>query len=162
MKINLPTSQFTGCYSNTTDSQNRFKFEVLITFWSPSATEIALTLIEALRRHRISYFLDSEQTRWGDCIQNKVEEGLSMSRHELVIITEHSLRRPLTRLKLLAALHQQLSNGDSKLLPMLAGTMEQQAFILQELPLLREFRYVKWDNNGESIAQMLKKQSKHQ
>jgi len=53
--------------------------------------EIANQIISALKDLRIDYFIDEEGIKWGEPINEEIEENLKHSTHQIVIVTKSSI-----------------------------------------------------------------------
>ena len=141
--------------------QRGFPFDLFISYGSEDAPGIVWPLTKALKARGIRYFLDSEQIGWGESVQHRISYGLSSSRYVLAVITIHSLQKNWVRAELQAALQQQIAEGTTKVLPMIAGTAWQRVYIFQQLPLLYGFRYIEWRNNPAELVQLLANRLHH-
>ena len=155
MKSFSRTSFFAPWLSGPKSDRRGDSFDLFISYGSEDAPGIVWPLTQALQAQGIRYFLDSEQVGWGESVQHRVSHGLTCSRYVLSVITLHSLRKNWVRAELQAALQQQIAEGRTKVLPMIAGTAWQKTYILKQLPLLHGFRYIEWRNNPGDIAQLL-------
>ena len=61
--------------------------DVFLCHASEEKPTVVRPLLAALRKHGITHWYDEAEIRWGDSITHKVNEGLSMSRHVIVVFS---------------------------------------------------------------------------
>jgi hypothetical protein len=117
--------------------------------------EIVRPMAEAFSQAGISYWYDEAEVRWGDSIVRKVNEGLLTSRYVVVVFSSAFVQKNWPQRELNAALNQEASTGEVKVLPLLVGSDGEQRDILAQFPLLNDKRYLPWDGNLQNIVNAL-------
>jgi len=95
------------------------------------------------------------EIKWGDSITKKVNEGLKVSRYLIVVLSLTFMGKNWPQRELFAALNQEASTGEVKVLPLLIGNKEDREIIIGELPLLNDKRYLIWEGKPESIVEAI-------
>ena len=135
----------------------KYKFDFFISYSSENCYEIIVPLAREMKKTGITYFLDLEQIQCGESLHDKLTFGITKSKYVLAIITENSIKKPWVRAELHTVLHQQISDRQTKLLPVISGTPRQVKQILDTMPLLRDLHYMEWRNNPHDIVRTLLK-----
>jgi glycosyltransferase involved in cell wall biosynthesis len=117
-------------------------------------TTIVRPLHQALTQAGISCWLDEAEIRWGESISGKIEQGLSVSRYLLVVLSSAFVAGSYPRAELRAMLQEQLSTGDVRVLPLL---VEPTGTIIEQFPLLGDSRRLVWDGNPETVVAELQR-----
>jgi glycosyltransferase involved in cell wall biosynthesis len=136
--------------------------DVFICHASEDKEKIARPLAEALGRAGISYWYDDAEVEWGGSITARVSEGLRKSRYVLVILSPASMspEKHWPYSELLAALNEEASTGENKVLPLLAGSPQEQKVIADQihdqLYLLTSKKYISWDGNPSVVVNRLR------
>ena len=79
--------------------------DVFICHASEDKTTVVRPLTKALTEQGISCWLDEAEIKWGDSITKKVNEGLSISRFVIVILSQAFLSKNWPERELNAALN---------------------------------------------------------
>jgi hypothetical protein len=92
------------------------EFDVFISHASEDKREVALPLLDALRREGVSVWIDQQELALGDSLRGKISEGLRRSRYGIVILSPTFLKKrwPADELHSLLALEE---DGRKRLLP---------------------------------------------
>lgn len=98
----------------------------------------------------ISFWLDEAEIAWGESIAWKINEGLRDSRYVVVFISRHFIGRGWPEKELFAALHQQVSSGANRILPIIVGEPKE---LLKSYPLLSDISFRSWGKGGKILAQ---------
>jgi glycosyltransferase involved in cell wall biosynthesis len=109
-------------------------------------------LRQAFERAGISCWLDEAEIRWGESISQQIENGLSISRYLLVVLSPAFIETSYAQNEMRTALHPQLSTGEVRVLPLLVGAAD---LILKNFPFLRDREWVVWSGNSEEVVQKL-------
>jgi hypothetical protein len=80
-----------------------------------------LDLVNALERKKVKIWWDKGQIRLGDRLSLKLDEGLSLSRYGLVIISDSFVAKSWTEAELRALAHRAVNSGKKVILPVLVG-----------------------------------------
>lgn len=130
--------------------------DVFICHASEDKEAIVRPLFEALTEAGISCWYDEAEIKWGDSIPRKVNEGLSISRFALLVLSPISAGKNWPQGEMCALLNQEISSGETRILPLLVGTDQDVAEILRLFPLLNDKRYLRWvDGVNEVVNAML-------
>lgn len=111
-------------------------------------------IVEASEKKDISYWIDEAEIKWGEKITNKINEGLAISRFVIVFITDSFLEKNWPNTELETALHVEIDEGRTFILPLLIAPSEK---VFQKYPLLRSKLYLRWDIGIDSIMDHLDK-----
>ena len=123
--------------------------DVFICHASEDKQEVVEPLVAAFKQANISYWYDKAEIKWGDSITKKVNEGLSISRFVIVILSSAFLDKNWPQRELYSVLNMEATSGEVKILPLIVGTNKQEPQdILQELPLLNDKAYLSWDGSN--------------
>jgi RES domain-containing protein len=133
---------------------SRFAFDVFISHASED-NDIVVPVVREINKYGLRYWFDQEQIGLGDRITKGINEGMHRSRFVLAIISTSYANKAWTMAELNAALTKQISNQSTIILPVLVGNKQQQAEILDKVYLLRDSRYIEWDNNPERIVHLV-------
>lgn len=139
------------------DNKEVMMKDVFICHASEDKQQVVKPLVNALKQANISYWYDEAEIKWGDSITKKVNEGLSISRFVIVVLSSAFLGKNWTQRELYSVLNIEASSGEVKILPLVVGTdrQEQQA-IFQKLPLLNDKLYLIWEGNTDKIVEALR------
>ncbi len=114
--------------------------------------EVVRPLVNSFRGAGISCWYDEAEIQWGDSIVGKVNEGLSISRYVIVVLSPAFMGKNWPQRELNAVLNQEASSGQVKVLPLLVGSEQQKQRILAAFPLLNDKRYLPWDGDLSSVV----------
>jgi len=128
------------------------KKDVFICHASEDKIDIINPLIEAFDNHKISYWFDEAEIKWGDSLTGKVNEGLRISRYVIVVLSHNSISKPWPEREFNAALNMETSSGEVKVLPLLVGSEKGKKEILERYPLINDKKYLSW---GSSISNII-------
>lgn len=130
---------------------------------STDKTSVVRPLVELLRSHDISCWIDEAEIVWGDSLTQKVNEGLRASRYVVVVLSESFLQQSWPEKELYSALDLEAASGKSKVLPLMVGSPDDHHRILQHYPLLSGKKYMKWPQDRDRLVRdmqaLLKKRS---
>jgi hypothetical protein len=135
------------------DAQQR---DVFLCHASDDKAGVLEPLRTELDRERITYWYDAAEIKWGDSLTAKVNEGLRISRFVIVVLSRNFLGRNWPERELYAALNIEASSGRVKILPLLCGSREDRAQILERYPLLNDKSYLVFDDGVEKVIEALK------
>lgn len=137
--------------------------DVFICHASEDKEAIVRPLFEALTEAGISCWYDEAEIKWGDSIPRKVNEGLRISRFALLVLSPVSARKNWPQAEMHALLNQEVSSGETRILPLLVGTDQHMAEMLRFLPLLNDKLYLRWDDDvNEVVNAMLARLGRNQ
>jgi hypothetical protein len=129
-----------------------FDKEVFLCHASEDKEGIVRPLGNALSHAGINVWVDEHEIVWGESILGKVNEGLSISKFVMVIMTESFLQKNYPKKEMEIALNYEMSTGINRVLPLLVGNQATRARILQEYPVISGKMYVVWDGNPQKIV----------
>ncbi|MFC1836993.1 toll/interleukin-1 receptor domain-containing protein [Thermodesulfobacteriota bacterium] len=132
------------------------KRDVFLCHASEDKLRVVSPLAEAFEQSGVSYWLDAAQIRWGDSITGKVNEGLRLSRFVMVVFSAAFMSKKWPQRELNAALNQEASTGDVRILPLLVGTEDECKAIRVTYPLLHDKTFLKWEDGIPSIVDRLR------
>jgi len=112
-------------------------------------------MVEAFTQSGISCWYDEAEIRWGDSIVQKINEGLASSKYVVVVFSPAFVQKNWPQRELNAALNQEASTGEVKVLPLLVGSEGEKQKILRQFPLLNDKRYLPWDGDLRGIVKAL-------
>ncbi len=126
--------------------------DIFICHASEDKAEVVRPLVKALEEENISCWLDEGEIKWGDSITQKVNEGLKVSRFLIVVFSQSFIVKKWPQRELFAALNQEASSGEVKILPLLIGDKSARGIIIGELPLLNDKKYLIWEGKPEPVV----------
>ncbi len=129
--------------------------DVFICHASQDKIRVVNSLLDAFSKEEISYWVDQGEIGWGDSITKKVNEGLSLSRYVIVVLSTAFLEKNWPEREFFAALNQESSSGEVRLLPLLVGSNDERNNIIQRYPLINDKMYLVWDGKTEPIIDAL-------
>jgi hypothetical protein len=109
-------------------------------------------LVNALKSAAISYWYDDNEITWGDKIIDKVSRGLKDARYVIVVLSHRSVQKAWPKMELATALQSEIADGRKRVLPLIVGDENVTAVILNEVPLLKDRRYLRWEGDGKHIV----------
>ena len=119
---------------------------------SEDKSSIVRPLTNAFQKEGIACWIDEGEIQWGDSITQKVNDGLKISRYVIVVLSTSFMSKNWPKRELFAALNQEASSGEVKVLPLLVGDKVNRDNILRELPLLGDKMYITWDKSPEDVV----------
>ncbi|HOD80760.1 MAG: TIR domain protein [Planctomycetes bacterium ADurb.Bin126] len=129
--------------------------DVFICHANEDKDEVVRPLVEACSEAGISCWYDEFDTKWGDSITERVNEGLRRSRFVLVVFSTAFIKKNWAQRELKAALNQEASSGKVRVLPLIVGSREEQCEILDKYPLLNDKLHISWDDGVHEIIKAL-------
>lgn len=129
-------------------------FDVFICHASEDKSDIAHPLNEALKGENLQVFIDDEQIFLGDSLIDEINSALRRSRFVVAIISAKSIKKGWPMQELKSVLSQQISTGSKRLIPVIKK--EDLAVVMEELPLLHDTLYFKFDNNAKTAAEQIR------
>lgn len=131
--------------------------DVFLCHASEDKDSVIRPIVAALNEAGITYWLDEIEVLWGDSLTSKVNEGLRLSRFGVVVLSISFLKKHWPQRELNAVLNLEATTGETKVLPMLIGTAEEQAVILKAFPLLNDKLYVSWNEDASEVVEKLRR-----
>lgn len=123
--------------------------------------QIVESIEEKFKVYDISIWVDNNEITWGDSITSKINIGLRNSKYVIVIISNAFNLKNWPQTEMNSMLSIEISEGETKLLPLFVGSDEDINALRKEYPLLHSKLFIKWENNADNIAkEMLKKLKK--
>lgn len=131
------------------------KWDVFITHASEDKEAIVRPLQRASEGAGITCWVDEGEIKWGDSITRHVNQGLANSRFVVVVLSKHSYKKEWPLKELHAALALEIPKAETRVLPLIVGTIEEVEEILRDLPLLKDKLYISWSIGVEKIVEKL-------
>ena len=128
-------------------------WDVFISHASEDKETIVEPLVQLLEENGISCWYDKKDIGWGDSIIDSINDGLKKSKYALVVLSENFISKGWTKAELNSMLNMEIDNGKKKVLPLVVGNEKK---IIEELPLLRNKKYIVWDKNSSFIVDKLR------
>lgn len=110
-------------------------WDVFISHASEDKDDVAAPLCEALQRMGLSVWLDRQQLRLGDKLSQKINEGLSLSRFGVVILSENFFQKDFAQRELQALTAIETAQG-GYIIPILHQV--EHDFVKQRVPLIAD------------------------
>jgi len=129
--------------------------DVFLSFAGEDRATIVESLKIAFDNAGISYWLDSQDIKWGDSVSRKINEGLKKSRYGILVLSKAFLGKHWPVEELYAILNFEISAGNVKALPLLVGSKIDRTEILREYPLLSGKHYKVWNDEPALIVEAL-------
>lgn len=127
--------------------------DVFICHASEDKQEVAQPLFQAFQDSNISSWYDEAEIAWGDSITEKINHGMRVSTYVLVVLSRAFLSKHWPQREMNAALSQEASSGDVKVLPLLVGNKRDRDAIIEQYPLLSDKNHMLWTGQAEPIVQ---------
>lgn len=118
---------------------------------------VVYPLAEAFDSVGISYWLDEAEIQWGDNFPRKVNEGLRTSTYVLVVLSSNFLVKHWPQREFDAALNQESSSGEIRVLPLLVGDVEVRKEIIETYPLINDKLHIIWEGDTQTVIKALQK-----
>jgi TIR domain-containing protein len=131
--------------------------DIFICHASEDKEAVVRPLAKGFRANGISCWIDEAEISWGDSIVGKVNEGLAKSKFVLVVLSQKFLEKHWPQHELNAALNDEASSGEVKVLPLIVGDGPGRKEILAQLPLLRGKLFLVWEGVPDQIVSELQK-----
>ena len=129
--------------------------DVFICHASEDKGNVVHSLVEAFKKAEISYWVDEAEIGWGDIIMQKIYRGLASSRYVIVILSVHFLKKAWAQQEFYAALNDEISSGEVKVLPLIVGSESEKNEITYKFPMVKDKLYLSWDDGVENIVYRL-------
>jgi retron-type reverse transcriptase len=132
--------------------------DVFLCHASEDKDTVVNPLADALTTAGISYFLDSKEILWGDSVTNVINRALVQARFVLVVISERSLAKHWPQKEMNAALAREISEGKTRVLPLIVGRDgEERKRLWQLLALQGDKKYLEWGDDPNPIVAELRR-----
>jgi len=131
-------------------------YDFFLCYGSENDHNIIWSLLSALKKSGLRCFMDIEHIDDADNFADVISYGLMNSRYVLAIITENFINIPWSMSDLQSVLYERTSTGQKKLIPVLAGTTGQQAYIMESIPELQSMNCIQWQDNPFGIVCQLR------
>jgi DNA-binding NarL/FixJ family response regulator len=128
--------------------------DVFICHASEDKPQVVEPLVDAFTQENISYWYDKAEIKWGDSITQKVNEGLSISRFMIVVLSRSFLQKDFPLNELYSVLNNEIYSTGIKILPLFINN-EEKAYILHKIPLLASKAYLTWNGHTDEIVEAL-------
>jgi hypothetical protein len=128
------------------------RHDVFICHAGEDKQDVVEPLVKALEEFDISCWYDKNEIRWGDRIVEKVNTGLKNARYVLVVLSKDSIHKSWPKTELESAIQSEITGGKKRILPLIVGDERTKQTILNEIPLIRNKRYLMWSGDAKSIA----------
>jgi len=135
--------------------------DVFICHASEDKEGVVRPLVQDFEAAGISVWFDEAEIHWGDTVTGKINTGMQISRYVLVVVSRQFVQKKWTTKELHTALHQEVSSGETKVLPLLVGSKGDVAWILEQIPMIAEKRYLEWNGNSAEIVVALQRRLGH-
>lgn len=141
-----------------TSDLNTVMKDIFICHASEDKQKVIEPIVTAFKQVNISYWYDKAEIKWGDSITKKVNEGLSISRFVMVVLSSAFLDKNWPQRELYSVLNIEAALGDAKILPLVVGANKQERqVIFEKLPLLNDKAYLVWKGDAQDITTALSK-----
>ncbi len=128
------------------------EFDVFVCHASSDREDVAVPLVELLQENGINCWLDQNEIRWGDSLPDKVNEGLRQSHYVIVVLSSSFLTKPWPQREFNAALNLEAGSGTSRVLPLLVGTPQERAGVIEKYPLINDKLYMIWPDDSDRLV----------
>jgi hypothetical protein len=135
-----------------TSSKASYQYDVFLSHASGDKTEYVEPLARALDQVRVSYWLDGQQSSWGDSLVSRINDGLRNSRYGIICLSQRFLDRPWPENELGTFLTSQNRDGRKRVLPLILNSTDT---VLSHYPILAGFLYREYESGAESVAREL-------
>ena len=127
--------------------------DLFISHASADKTMYVEPLAQQFSRDGITYWLDSNELRWGDGLALKINEGFACSRYILLCLSPNFLARPWPESEMNAALSLQNDDGVKRVLPLMLNSKDK---VFRKYPLLAGLAYRQFDEGLGKISAAVK------
>lgn len=127
--------------------------DVFICHASEDKQEVAKPLFQAFQDSNITSWYDEAEIAWGDSITEKINQGMRVSTYVLVVLSRAFLSKHWPQREMHAALSQEASSGEVRVLPLLVGDKRDRDAIIEQYPLLGDKNHMLWNGQVEPIVQ---------
>jgi len=128
-------------------------WDVFISHASEDKESIVEPLVQTLKENGILCWYDKDNIDWGDSLIDSINNGLKNSRYVIVILSENFIKG-FAKAELNSMLSMEYLNGQKKVLPLIVGNEQ---VCIDELPLLRDKKYIVWNKKSSIVIYELKK-----
>lgn len=131
--------------------------DVFISHASKDKVKYVENLVLSIKSKGISVFYDTESIFWGDCIKEKIDEGLANCRLAIIVISKNYFGRKWTEYELKTLLNRQNKEGKKLILPILYRISKKD--FISHYPTLEDIKFIhsKSYRNSEIAELLLKK-----
>lgn len=131
--------------------------DVFISHASKDKVKYVENLVLSIKSKGISVFYDTESISWGDCIKEKIDEGLANCRLAIIVISKNYFGRKWTEYELKTLLNRQNEEGKKLILPILYRISKKD--FISHYPTLEDIKFIhsKSYRNSEIAELLLKK-----
>src|SRR5688572_21303877 len=91
--------------------------DVFLSHASPDKSTYVEPLAKALSDHSVSFWLDSQEIKWGDDIVRRMNDGLRGTKYAVLCLSANFVNRPWPENELSAILSLQNAAGQKRVLP---------------------------------------------
>jgi hypothetical protein len=112
--------------------------------------DLVVALVDALQRMKIKIWWDKGQIRLGDRLSQKIDEGLSLSRYGLVIVSDFFVAKRWTEAELRALAYRAVNSGHKVILPVLVDRDHER--FASTYPLLADIVSTTYRGDPEVLA----------
>jgi len=112
-------------------------------------------LCRALDNYKVTYWLGELDILPADNITDKINEGLNESRYFLAVMSPAFLKKPYPQGELHSALNRQMTRGESRIIPLLAGSDKEVREMIHAFPLLSNVAYISWSGDPQAVTKAL-------
>lgn len=137
-----------------TDDTNRR--DVFICHASEDKKTVVEPLEQAIREAGMTVWFDKAEIKWGESITAKVNEGLSISRYVLVVISPAVLSKNWPQRELMAALNREIGGGTVSVLTLMVGDDEHVVEFQRKYPLQADKLFMRWTGEVDVIVRALR------
>ena len=131
--------------------------DVFLCHASEDKPNVVLPIAKALEEAGISFFLDAKEIGWGDSVTGLINRALVGAKYVIVVISKSSLEKHWPQKEMNAALSAEISEGRTRLLPLLVAEDEMSREKLwRKLALHGDKSYLTWDGDPVSIVDAVK------
>lgn len=128
-------------------------FDVFLCHASEDKALVVNPLAEALTAAGITHFLDSKEILWGDSITGVINRALEQAKLVVVVVSERSLVKHWPLKEMNAALAREISDGVTRVLPLLVGnSTDARNALWRQLPLQGDKLYLAWENDAAPVV----------
>ena len=135
--------------------------DVFICHASEDKENVVRPLAEAMIEAGISCWIDEVEVSWGDAVGGKIDSGLRTSRYVIVVLSISFLNKLWAQKEFYAALHDEISSGEIKVLPLIFGSESDKIEIFNKFPLIKDKLYLSWEDGVNTIVRKLQLQLRH-
>ena len=117
--------------------------DIFLSHAGPDKLLLASPLAIHLSEHGISYWLDENEMRWGDNINDVITEALSSARFIVVFLTPNFIGKPWPEAELRYGLQREIKERRTIVLPIISGDEQK---LVEKYSFLKERAYSIWEN----------------